>query len=65
MLYVKLIVKVWNTACKDVCLDTVTSPSSFKCLVKRTYSGIVDFMMLTCHARGPSFVIVRVIECKL
>ncbi len=40
--YYNRVVKVWNTVCKDVCLDTVTSPSSFKCSVKRRYSSIVD-----------------------
>jgi hypothetical protein len=52
---------------KDVCLDTVSSPSSFKCLVKRRYSSIVDsiYDMLTCHVCGPCFVTVRVIGRKL
>jgi hypothetical protein len=27
---------------QDVCLDIVSSPSSFKCLVKYRYSSIVD-----------------------
>ena len=27
---------------QDVCLYTVSSPSSFKCLVKHRYSSIVD-----------------------
>ena len=40
--YYNRVVKLWNTVCKDVCLDTVSSPSSFKCLVKRRYSSIVD-----------------------
>ena len=37
-----LIVKVWNIVCKDICLDTVSIPNSFKCLVKRKYFSIVD-----------------------
>ena len=40
--YYNRVVKLWNIVCKDVCLDTVSSPSSFKCLVKRRYSSIVD-----------------------
>ena len=40
--YYNRVVKLWNIVCKDVCLDTVSSPSSFKCLVKRRYSNIVD-----------------------
>ena len=39
--YYNRVVKLWNIVCKDVCLDTVSSPSSFKCLVKRRYSSIV------------------------
>ena len=31
--YYNRVVKLWNIVCKDVCLDTVSSPSSFKCLV--------------------------------
>ena len=33
---------MWNIVCKDVCLDTVSIPNSFKCLVKRKYFSIVD-----------------------
>ena len=40
--YYNRVTKLWNAVCKDVCLDTVSSPSSFKCLVKRRYSSIVD-----------------------
>ena len=40
--YYNRVVKVWNIACKDVCLNTVSSPNTFKCLVKRRYSSIVD-----------------------
>ena len=36
------VLKVWNIVCQDVCLDTVSSPNSFKCLVKRKYFSIVD-----------------------
>ena len=57
------VVKLWNTVCKDVYLDTVSSPSSFKCLVKRRYTLrlvlLMLFMMFTCHVRGPCFVTVR------
>ena len=64
--YLNCVVKVWNIVCKDVCLDTVSSPNSFKCLVKRKYFSIVDsvYMMSTCHVRGPRSVIVPVIERK-
>ena len=40
--YYNRVVKVWNIVCKDVCLNTVSSPNTFKCLVKRIYSSIVD-----------------------
>ena len=40
--YYNRVVKVWNIVCKDVCLNTVSSPNTFKCLVKRRYSSIVD-----------------------
>ena len=39
--YYNRVVKVWNIVCKDVCLNTVSS-HTFKCLVKRRYSSIVD-----------------------
>ena len=29
--YYNRVVKLWNIVCKDVCLDIVSSPSSFKC----------------------------------
>jgi hypothetical protein len=61
--YYNRVVKLWNIVCKDVCLETVSSPSSFKCLVKRRYS--ILFMTLTCHVRGACFVTVRVIGRKL
>ena len=32
-LYFNCILKVWNIACRDVCLGTVSNPISFKCLV--------------------------------
>jgi hypothetical protein len=39
--YYNRVVKLWNIVCKDVCLDIVSSPSPFKCLVKRRYFSIV------------------------
>ena len=65
--YYNRVVKLWNIVCKDVCLDIVSSPSSFKCLVKHidTLVLFILFMMLTCHVRGPCFVTVRVIGRKL
>ena len=46
-------------------LETVSSPSSFKCLVKRRYSSrlvlLILFLMLTFHVRGTCFVPIRVI----
>ena len=41
-LYFNRMVKLWNIACRDVCLDTVFNPISFKCLAKRKYFSIVD-----------------------
>ena len=38
--YYNRVVKVWNIVCKDICLNTVSSPNTFKCLVKRRYSSI-------------------------
>ena len=35
------IVKIWNVVCRDISLDTVSSPSSFKRLLKQRYSSIV------------------------
>ena len=65
--YYNRVDKLWNIVCKDVCLDIVSSPSSFKCLVKHidTLVLFILFMMLTCHVRGPCFVTVRVIGRKL
>ena len=63
--YYNRVVKVWNIVCKDVCLNTVSSPNTFKCLVKRTLVLLILFMMLTCHVRGPCFVTVPVIGRKL
>ena len=40
--YYNRIVKIWNIVCKDICFDTVSSPSSFKRLLKRKYSSIVN-----------------------
>ena len=39
--YYNRVVKLWNIVCKDVCLDTVSCPSSF---FIRRYSSIVDYI---------------------
>ena len=36
------IIKIWNIVCKDACFDTVSSPISFKRLLKHKYSSIVN-----------------------
>ena len=40
--YYNRIVKIWNIVCKNICFDTVSSPSSFKRLLKHKYSSIVN-----------------------
>ena len=51
--YYNRVVKVWNIVCKDVCLNTVSSPNTFTCLVNvDTLVLLILFMMLTCHVRG-------------
>ena len=44
--YFNRVVKVWNNISKDVCLDTVSSLNSFKCLFKRKYFSIVGSIIV-------------------
>ena len=64
--YYNRIIKIWNTVCKEVSFDCVPDPSSFKNLLKRRYSSVVNSIYnVERHVHDPWFVTVLAIGRKL
>ena len=40
--YYNRVTKIWNTMCKNISIDSIRNPISFKRTLKRMYSSIVD-----------------------
>jgi hypothetical protein len=59
------VTKIWNPVCKNINIDNISNPISFKRTLKRMYSNLIDTtydVNMKIYARGHLFVTVLAIN---